>query len=183
MEQQQQKHKWNQKQPAQTTIHHYCTQWDLQSWLKMQRQQANPTQPSNIQLTKANPHSQPTLNNLPDNTQTQNQSTSPSSKPHLSTIHQTTLTPPEQTNEHWGDQPIHTLQTFTLVMNNVNTILATDGFTQWKATAHAVDQLHADLLCLRTQHQLASKSNYSSSSDTKEIILPVKSLNLIKFRQ
>jgi len=139
------KHKQKHKQ---TPIHHYYTQRVLQSWLKTQRLPAQPANTRNTSSTEPISQSQTTMSTTQHNTQNQQQPT-PDGDDKSVHLHQITLITPEQSNEHWGNIPNHTVHTFRLVMKNVNTISTTNRFTQWKATAHAAEQLHANILCLQ----------------------------------
>jgi len=176
----------NNKQKAVIMIHNYYTQRDLQSWLKTQQQPTPiPTPPT------ANPNNNPTgsQNNTrrtqPTNPEVNTPSTQPNQTTLESTTYQSTLLPPKRLNEHWGDPPTHTQHTFRLIMKNVNTISTIDGYVQWKATAHAADQLHANVLCLQepnTNWHPNITSQVQASNPT-EIFLTIQNLNLIQLRQ
>jgi len=169
----------NTPKPTANMIHNYYMQKYLHSWLKTQWWQASllPTTDPDINQTKSqsNPSlTQPTTTEANTQTMTTTQATP------VTTIYQSTLLPPEQLNEHWGDLPTHMHNMFRLIMKNINTISAINRFVQWKATVHAADQLHADILCL-----LEPNTNWhpNITSHPTEIIGTIKDLNLIQLRQ
>jgi len=117
-----------------TRKNNYYTKTDLRNWLTQARQTRAPDTMTLTAPTNDTDTHDPTQTNLITPTRVTYQ---PAIQKH-------------RDNPHWGDKPPpNHPKTFTVVSRNANTISTKDNLLQWRATAQALQEIHANIACIQ----------------------------------